>query len=86
MRGEKGVSDVLQDTLQITEYLIIPKSQHLVPFSPEPFVTYLIAWIECMLPTVHLYHHFLFEIHKVYYVPANGLLATKLETFYLSAS
>jgi len=39
-----------------------------------------------MLPAVQLHDHFLFEIHKIHNIPANGLLATKLETFYLSVS
>ena len=38
-----------------------------------------------MLPTVQLYDHFLFEVHKIHYLPANRLLATEFETFYLSA-
>jgi hypothetical protein len=66
------------------EYLVIPKSQHLIPFSLEPFITYLISWIEGMLPAVQLYDDFLFEIHKIHNIPSNGLLATKLKTFYLS--
>jgi hypothetical protein len=39
-----------------------------------------------MLPAVQLYDDFLFEIHKIHNIPANGLLATKLTTFYLSVS
>jgi hypothetical protein len=38
VRGEKGISDGLQNTFQVAEYLVIPESQHLVPFSPEPFI------------------------------------------------
>jgi hypothetical protein len=86
VRGEKSISDALQNTLQVVEYLVIPKAQHLIPFSLEPFITYLIAWIEYMLPAVQLYHHLLFEIHKIYNMPANGLLATKLKPFHLSVS
>ena len=56
------------------------------PFSPEPFITHLIAWIECVLSSIQFYDHFPFEIHKIHNIPANWLLATKLETFYLSVS
>jgi len=65
---------------------LIPESQHLIPFSPEPFITNPIAWMECVLPSVQLYDHFLFEVHKIHNITANWLLTTKLETFYLSVS
>jgi hypothetical protein len=42
--------------------------------------------MECVLPSVQLYDHFLFEVRKIHNLTANGLLATKLETFYLSVS
>ena len=40
--------------------------------------------MEGVLPSVQLYDHFLFQVHKIHNLTANGLLATKLETFYLS--
>jgi hypothetical protein len=39
-----------------------------------------------VLPAVQLYDHFLFEINKIYDLPAKGLLATKLKAFYLPVS
>ena len=39
-----------------------------------------------MLPTVQIYDYLLFEIHKIHNIPPNGLLATKLKTFYLPVS
>ena len=60
---------------------LIPESQHLIPFSPEAFITHLIAWIECMLPTIQFYDHFPFEVHKIHNVLANCMLTTKLEIF-----
>lgn len=39
-----------------------------------------------MLPSVQLYDHLLFKVHKIYNITANWLLATKLETCYLSVS
>ena len=33
-----------------------------------------------MLPSVQLYDHFLFKVHKIHNISPNWLLATKLET------
>ncbi len=68
------------------EYLIIPKLQHLIPFSPEPFIAYLVSCIDCMLSAAQFYDEFLFEIDKIHNISANGLLPTKLKPFYLFVS
>jgi len=86
VRGKNGISDIIQNIFWIAQYLVIPKSQHLIPFSPEPFIPHLIAWIACMLPTIQLYDYFSFEIHKINNILANCMLTTKLETFNLSVS
>jgi hypothetical protein len=40
------------------------------------------GWSVCR----QLYDHFLFKVHKIHNISPNRLLATKLETFYLSIS
>jgi hypothetical protein len=55
-----------------------------MPFSPEPFITHLIAWINNVLSTIHLYDQPFLQIGKIYHISANALLPTKLETFHLS--
>jgi hypothetical protein len=42
--------------------------------------------MECVLPSVQLYDHFLLEVHKIHTITANGMLATKREPFSLSVS
>jgi hypothetical protein len=86
VRGKQDTPDSLQNTLNVTEYLVIPESEYLIPFSTKPFITNLIAWIESMLPAIHFHNNPLFEVYKVHNIPAHGLLTTKLDTFYLSVS
>ena len=67
------------DRFDILQNLVVPESQHPVPFNLQPSSSIgVIRYLLGVLPTVQFYNHPSLKAHKIDYVVPNGLLATKL--------
>lgn len=78
VRGKRQANG-LQNSIQIIQNLIIPKSHYLVTVSPKKIITVLIIFsIFDMLPSVHFNNQIRRLTHKICDIGTNRHLSTKL--------
>jgi hypothetical protein len=86
VRGRKSNPDCLQYALDVVEDFVVPEPQHLIPLGSKPLFASSILRAVQMLTAIQFYDQPVFKVDKIHNISANGLLAAKLETFYLPIS
>ena len=76
---ERCCENCLPDTLDISEYLVIPKAKNPVPMINEPTVANSVATPYCVLAAIDLNDESPLTTNKIHNVWSNRLLPNKLE-------
>jgi hypothetical protein len=70
----QSVRNRLQNTVDILEYLVVPKSQYTIILASEPLVTYRISFADAVLPAIEFDDQSLLTAYEVDDVSADWFL------------
>src|SRR5262245_8597245 len=81
VRGTLGIQrrrNDLQHAVSIIKHVVVPESKITVLMLVEPFVSLNIAFVVCVLPTVHFDDEVTFTAYKIHYERTDRLLPDEL--------
>jgi hypothetical protein len=75
-----------ENAFPVTQYLRIPKSQHLISLRRERGIAGAVFWIICMLPAIDLNDELLLATNKIDDIGADGFLPNEFESIQASVA